>query len=233
MCTKTRFAALAIAALACCAWGLAATQIVRGGENRGQQLQQRQADTRQAEPQPITLNGKGRQASQKFQLEPGLCLIDFNHDGTSNLIVRVLDMDGKELDTVFNQIGAFNARRGLFIPKGGEYLLDVVADGNWSANLRQPRPTTGQTLPAKLQGKGFTTTDFIQLDKGLTVFKMNHEGENRFRVTLLDREGKPIKDLINTLGNFSGSKPVRIEKSGIYFLNVSADGDWTIDVNNP
>jgi hypothetical protein len=32
------------------------------------------------------------------------------------------------------------------------------------------------------------------------------------------------------LGAFDGSKPVSIEKPGIYFLNVGADGDWSIDV---
>ena len=89
----------------------------------------------------ISLSGKGRQATEKFRLEPGICLFDISHDGSSNLVIKLLDMNGKEIDTVFNQIGAFNGERAINIPRGGECLLDVEADGNWKADIRQPRST--------------------------------------------------------------------------------------------
>jgi hypothetical protein len=62
------------------------------------------------------------------------------------------------------------------------------------------------------------------------VFKLNHNGESRFKVSLLDQDGRTVGYLVNTLGQFSGSKPLSIDKPGVYFLNVSADGDWSINV---
>ena len=106
----------------------------------------------------------------------------------------------------------------------------MQSNGNWTANLTQPRPTEAQAIPTTLEGKGYKATPFIKLDKGLAVFKLKHQGEQRFKVVLLDQDGRDVEYLTNTLGPFNGSKPVPIEKPGIYFFNVSADGDWAIDV---
>ena len=152
-----------------------------------------------------------------------------SHDGQSNVIIRLLDENGETIDTLFNQIGEFRGEQGFGLAGGGKRLLDVAADGNWTVAIRQPRPTAGQTPPTELQGRGYEATPFIQLEKGLVVFKMRHNGESRFRVTLRDENGRPVETLVNTLGAFDGSKPVSIEKPGIYFLNVGADGDWSID----
>jgi hypothetical protein len=184
----------------------------------------------QLDGKQINLAGKGRQASEKFFLQPGLGVFEIHHDGDSNLVVRLLDRDGKAVDTLFNQIGTFNGQRGFAIRQEGQYLLDVAADGNWTVAIRQPRPTEGQAVPRTLQGTGYDVTPFIQLDKGLNVFKMKHNGENRFTATLVDRDGRQVEPLINTLGHFDGSKPVSIEKPGIYFLNIGGDGQWTVDV---
>ena len=106
----------------------------------------------------------------------------------------------------------------------------MAADGNWNVTIRQPQPTDGQALPVTLQGTGYHATPFINLKKGLNIFKMTHDGKMRFRVTLLDQYGKPVDTLINTVGEFDGSKPISIDDPGIYYLNVGADGDWSIDV---
>ena len=182
------------------------------------------------ESKTIKLEGTGRQASKKFTLEPGLTVFEINHDGNSNVIVRLLDQDGNAIDTLFNQIGQFNGERGFAIHDGGKFLLDIVADGKWNININQPRPTTGESAPRSLIGTGVGITEFVELNKGLNVFKFNHAGKGRFTAKLMDRDGKLVENLINTLGSFNGSKPVTIEKRGIYFLNVGGDGNWTVDV---
>ncbi|HEY2881849.1 MAG TPA: hypothetical protein VGJ15_05435 [Pirellulales bacterium] len=178
----------------------------------------------------VKLNGRGRQASDKFKLESGLTVFNVTNDGESNFIVRLLDRNGKEVETLFNEIGPFTGEKAFFVPKSGQCLLDVQSSGNWTADVNQNHPTEGQSTPCSLQGKGYKTTPTFQLDKGLVVFKLNHQGESRFKVALLDQEGRTVGYLVNTLGNFTGSKPISVDKPGVYFLNVSADGDWTIDV---
>jgi hypothetical protein len=202
----------------------------RGDDETGNPEPQQQVIPTQPQDESISLQGTGRQATQKFELQPGLSVFEVAHEGQSNLIIKLLDENGKEIDTVFNQIGPFVGQRGLHVPQGASYLLDVVADGDWAVDVRQPRPAAGQSSPIHLEGQGSRATPFVQLDKGLVVFKMKHDGEDRFRVTLLDKDGNPIESLINTLGQFDGSKPLSIEEPGIYFLNVSGDGDWSIDV---
>jgi len=250
MCLRSRLSlTVVVGGLFCSLGWLTASNVVRGDDSNESRTQknapsyrdaersndapnaaQDSTEARQAEAQPIKLAGKGRQASEKFRLEPGLCVFDVSHDGTSNLIIKLLDQNGKEIDTVFNQIGSFNGQRGINIPVGGMCLLDIQADGNWKANIRQPRPTEGQTAPCTLQGNGYKTTPFVQLERGLAEFKMKHDGQQRFKVVLLDRNGRPVEYLTNTSGAFDGSKPFSIEEPGLYFLNVSADGNWTVDV---
>jgi hypothetical protein len=216
---------------ACGALGLAvvATKSVRGQEDQGDAAPQQQFDNQSSQDNTIKVQGTGQQASEKFVLQPGLTMVEVSHDGQSNLIVRLLDEDGKSIDTLFNQIGTFRGAQGFGFATGGQRLLEVAADGNWTVAINQPQPTDAQPLPTELQGTGYEATPFIHLDKGLVVFKMKHNGESRFRVTLRDKDGRPVETLINTLGAFEGSKPVSIETPGVYFLNVGADGDWSID----
>ncbi len=184
----------------------------------------------QQQTKSIKLQGKGRQASEKFNLDAGLGIFDVDYDGDSNLIIKLLDRNGNQIDTLFNQIGTFKGNRGFTIPADGEYLLDVASNGNWSISISQPRPVEGNAAPSTMYGHGFGATEFVQLEEGLTVFKINYTGSGRFTVNLVDRDGHKIEQLINTLGPFEGSKPVKIEKPGLYFLNIGAEGDWTISV---
>ncbi|HEY1598756.1 MAG TPA: hypothetical protein VGG64_04095 [Pirellulales bacterium] len=220
--------------LGACAYGALgltalATRSTCGQEDQGDAAPQQQFDNQQSRDNAIKLQGTGQQSSEKFVLQPGLTMVEVSHDGQSNLIIRLLDEDGQNIDTLFNQIGAFRGEQGFGFATGGQRLLEIAADGNWTVAINQPQPTDAQRLPTELQGTGYEATPFIQLDKGLVVFKMKHNGESRFRVTLRDRDGQLVETLVNTLGAFEGSKPVSIETPGVYFLNVGADGDWSID----
>ena len=170
------------------------------------------------ENKAVKLSGRGRQASEKFKLEPGLAVFNVANDGDSNFIVRLLDRNGKEIETLFNEIGPFSGEKAFFVPRGGQCLLDVQSNGNWTADVNQKKPTENQSTPCSLQGKGYRATPTFQLEKGLVVFKLNHQGDSRFKVALLDQDGHTVGYLVNTLGNFSGSKPVSIDKPGVYFL---------------
>jgi hypothetical protein len=176
------------------------------------------------------LNGKGRQASDKFNLDSGLVVFKVTNEGDSNFVMRLLDRNGKQIETLFNEIGPFNGERAFSIPNAGTCLLDVQSNGKWTAEARQPKATVGKSAPVNLAGHGVQTSPSLQLDKGLAVFKLNHNGESRFKVSLLDQDGRTVGYLVNTLGQFNGSKPLSIDKPGVYFLNVSADGDWSINV---
>jgi hypothetical protein len=178
----------------------------------------------------IKLEGKGRQATAKFTLEPGLAIINTTHFGKSNFVAYLVNNEGEEVQSLFNYIGKYEATRGFEITKAGEYVLNVQADGNWTFAINQPRPTTGESTPRTINGKRTEVSPFLSLKKGLAVFKYDYQGNSRFSVTLMDRNGRAIEQIANSLKATEGSAPVKIQEDGIYFLNISADANWQIDV---
>jgi hypothetical protein len=101
-----------------------------------------------------------------------------------------------------------------------------------------PAPTMPVTVgpsptpePIKLRGTGQQATSKFVLDSGLVLFKMTHDGQSNFAVQLLDSQGQKVSLLANEIGPFDGSKAVGIKESGTYILDISADGNWTINVS--
>jgi hypothetical protein len=46
----------------------------------------------------------------------------------------------------------------------------------------------------------------------------------------MDKIGNREELLVNEIGDFDGSKAIGISRSGIYLLDISADGAWTASV---
>ena len=65
----------------------------------------------------------------------GLCSISsgawvFTHDGNSNFVVRIYTTDGRDL--LVNEIGYYNGKKMITIPKGSYAFFEINADGNWT-----------------------------------------------------------------------------------------------------
>jgi hypothetical protein len=182
------------------------------------------------EPAPIELSGTSQQATQKFTLESGLSIFKMTHAGTSNFAITLMDSDGQRVELLVNEIGKFDGAKAIGIAKRGEYILDISANGKWTVKIEQPRPTTAESKPKTFTGTGQQVSPFIKLDKGLTTFKLKHTGKSNFAVLLMDKSGNREELLVNEIGDFDGSKAVGVSRSGIYLLDISADGAWTISV---
>ena len=58
---------------------------------------------------------------------------------------------------------------------------------------------------------------------------MAHLGSRNFQVWLLDaNSGEKLESLVNSIGEFEGSKAVSIKSDVQYMLDVNADGWWII-----
>lgn len=188
------------------------------------------AEQKVQEPAPIELSGVGQQASKKFALESGLSIFHMTHTGTSNFAVKLLDSDGQTVDLLVNEIGKFDGSKAIGVANKGEYILDISANSKWTVKIEQPRPATADAKPRTFAGKGQQVSPFINLNKGLTTFTLKHSGTSNFAVKLLDSNGQPEELLVNEIGKFDGSKAVGISSSGLYILDISANGDWTVSV---
>ena len=180
-------------------------------------------------PDPIALSGAGQQASKKFTLTKGLSVFKMSHSGSANFAPILMDGDGNRVELLANDIGVFQGSKAVGIAREGEYLIDITASGKWTITIEQPRDTTAPATTS-LTGQGQQATALFSLKKGLVTFKMTHEGQSNWAPILLDNNGSRVELLANEIGNFDGSKAVRISRDGIYLLDVTADGNWTFTI---
>jgi hypothetical protein len=75
-------------------------------------------------------------------------------------------------------------------------------------------------------GRWYNTTE-----TGLKTFSMHHTGDRNFAITLKDKDGKYISLLVNEIGDYSGKKSERLT-AGDYYLDITADGEWTIGITS-
>jgi hypothetical protein len=181
---------------------------------------------------PIQLAGSGAIATQTFALQKGISIFEISHTGDSNFVVELLKSNGEWVDMPVNQIGNYSGKKAIGIDKNGTYLLNIEADGNWTVNITQPRPSSGVKKPITFTGTGDDVPQFMYFKKkGLARFNMSHTGESNFAIWLYDENGKYVDLLANEIGNYNGSKAVRIPKKGVYLLDITADGSWSVSVN--
>lgn len=184
-------------------------------------------------PAPISLSGNGKEATDFFDLEKGLVTFTLTHNGDSNFAIWLLDSDGNKKGLLVNEIGSFSGSHALGIRNAGQYLLDISADGRWTVTIEQPRYATAPGIPKTITGDGETASDPVYLEKGLVRFEMSHDGDSNFAAWLLDSKGNKKDLLVNEIGEFDGSKAVKISSSGVYLLDIAADGGWEIDILEP
>lgn len=77
-------------------------------------------------------------------------------------------------------------------------------------------------------GHGQQVTPLFTLTEGLAIFRMTHDGNSNFIVWLEDDEANLVELLVNEIGSFDGSKSVHIGNTVRYLLDILADGDWTV-----
>ncbi len=180
---------------------------------------------------PQQFRGQSQQVSKKFTLNDGLVVFRMTHNGKRNFIVVLLDDKGTQIATLVNRIGNFNGANAIGVKQSGTYLLKITADGNWTINVetQQVKSATAAT-PKMFKGTGQQVTPLLKLSNGLTTFRMTHDGKRNFIVVLLDDKGTQIATLVNRIGNFNGANAIGVKQSGTYLLNITADGNWTINV---
>lgn len=174
-----------------------------------------------------SFEGKGKM-SQTFKAGGGLTIIKLAHRGTSNFVV--LYGQGQATQLLVNEVGKYEGSRALGLP-AGDYVLDIDTDGEWAVQIDQSVPTTAEPPPQKLTGTGQAATKFFSLKPGAANFRVSHEGDGLFAPYLLKSDGKGLTNLANELGKFTGEKRVDITEEGIYLVDVTATGPWTIEVS--
>jgi len=180
--------------------------------------------------QPFSFTGTGNKVVGPFILEKGLSVITSHHSGSSNFAVVLYDQNGQWVDLVANDIGTYSGESAVGLDATLGYTLDIDADGPWSIDVEQPRPTSATSTPP-FSGLGDTVEGAFYLSAGARTFSYSHSGSSNFAVILLDKNGQWVDLIANEIGTTSGSTLSSISTSGIHYLDIDADGTWNISIN--
>ncbi|WP_368503160.1 hypothetical protein AB3N04_12945 [Alkalihalophilus sp. As8PL] len=87
----------------------------------------------------------------------------------------------------------------------------------------------------ELNGTGDTATEFFNLSGEFATIELKHSGSRNFIVRMKDASGMENESLANDIGNYEGKTFLFLSNTGEHLLDVKADGDWSviIDQNIP
>ncbi|MDD2665763.1 MAG: hypothetical protein PHD13_04655 [Methanocellales archaeon] len=114
--------------------------------------------------------------------------------------------------------------------------------------IATPVPTQTQTQEVsqlkqiKFSGCESGITPVFQLESGTFIFRMKNDAPSNFTVLLVDVRAIEFCGCcyqyitavpVDTIGPFDGVKTVEIFESGDYILDVKAEGQWSIIIEQP
>lgn len=197
------------------------------GENSDDETDEDDTDSQTVDqPETVTFSGTGATVEEGVSIEGGLTVVDATHSGDSNFQVHLVD--DTEYDEMFvNEIGDYSGETADLID-GGEYLLDVEADGDWEIEVRQPRANTGDDLPQSLEGEGPTVVGPIEFGDTHIAEGM-HSGDSNFQVHVYPQYGSYGELVFNEIGEFEGETTFSHNEIG--WVAIQADGGWELDLD--
>ncbi len=171
--------------------------------------------------------GRGSK-KQNFKAGGGLTIFTLTHKGPQNFVVQF--GQGTNMQLLVNEIGNFQGSKAIGLPVG-EYTLDIATNGQWTVGIDQSVPEEAPAAPKKLEGTGATASEFFSLKTGPARFRLTYDGGGLFAPQLIKAsDGTVITLLANELSKFNGEKTVQVPEDGIYLVDVTASGKWSIDV---
>jgi len=86
--------------------------------------------------------------------------------------------------------------------------------------------------PASFSGQEGAVTDTFDIQGGLAVFELSHDGESNFQTELVP-DGAGRSDLLtNAIGAYDG-RIGQYAAAGSYALDITANGSWSATVSQP
>lgn len=180
-----------------------------------------------------TFAGSGSQVVGPFTLEKGLSVATSVPGPTdTNFIITLYDSEGNYVSLLANEIGAVSSTRAVKISMTGKYFLEVESDTDWQITVRQPRQLSAPSTRS-FSGGGTSASGLFKLSKSAYKFSWKNTGSSNFIVVLLDHSGNWVDLIANEIGSSSGSALVQVPASGLYMLDVEADGPWSVECASP
>ena len=175
----------------------------------------------------FVFEGEESALTEAFDLGAGFTGYETIHEGEGSFVVELIDDEqGETVADLADAQGNHEARNTGNFPEGA-YVLDVTADGEWTVELRQPRPSEedADELPMDVSGEVPDYFGPYRFEDSPEV-RANYEGDHHSLVEIVDLEGEPAETLFDERGAFEGETTVEYEGAG--WIDVVADDTWSL-----
>lgn len=204
-------------------------------------------------------------ATDPFGLESGLAIVRMTHQGEGSFVVNLLSAtqegtgrtpgtigfsedDGSRTEVasaLADESGPVSISRAVNIPAAGRHLFDVKANGPWTIEVDQPRPSSAP-MKTSFSGNDNVATPFFWLSKGPKEVTITNPLQRNLVVSLLDKDGNEVEPILvnktdqaapdaGQAGQYPQhrvSTTINIDEDGIYLFNVLADNLWNIEITD-
>jgi hypothetical protein len=109
--------------------------------------------------------------------------------------------------------------------------MQKVTDTKFAALSEMSSLESFSVEPTQFSGYGSSIQSFNSTGTGRKYFTITHSGKSNFAIVLKDESDRYISLLANQIGSYSAKKPANLT-IGKYYLDVTADGGWTIDITS-
>lgn len=178
--------------------------------------------------QSHAFEGTGSDVTDAFAVGEGFLFASHSSTGSGGFAVDVDEVDGDVPNSILIRTADARTGESVIAIGGGTYQLDIDAEDEWLIELYQPdlHSDDVQELPLVAEQTG---SDIIgpAWGDGDGRLHATHDGSGQFIVDLYGSDGS-WEQLVNTDGSFDSSRSYRA--SSPVWLNVEADGDWSVEL---
>ena len=118
--------------------------------------------------------------------------------------------------------------------ESGRAVAEPVPSATVDPSLASTAPSDSSPaplgVPGTFAGEGSRALS-VWIEPGTWIFRVTHEGGSEFVVLIFDPEGKRLDDLGQGAGSAPKLTSLKIKRQGLYRLDISAAGHWTITVS--
>jgi hypothetical protein len=171
-------------------------------------------------------DGSGSETTSTFDLDEGVAIVSFSTDGDDEFTIELEGDDGGALTTTAGAVAGESIR----VVEGGTYRLDIDADGDWVIDLSQPEIHGDDLteLPIERSGTGSSIVGPLWAPEDVSL-SLTHDGDGEFIVDGYSAGGSS-ESIVNQTGEFDS--PRSFAANGVVWINIEADGDWTLEAED-
>ncbi|WP_254808468.1 hypothetical protein [Natronosalvus amylolyticus] len=174
----------------------------------------------------------GMEETDRFDLNEGIVEIDYEIPEEDITTAHLVSMDDGTETLLLNWSGPLEAELARVVT-GGEYLLSVEAEGDWSFEINQPEVEENEVegLPYEAEGSEPTYVGPVDVPEEAEIHaqhdgKSEHESDP-FSVDTLTADG--LWSGFNESGNVDMTRPLRDD--GVMWFSIHAYHDWSFEVS--